>query len=110
MSVGAVPQMWKSAIIVHVFKKDDLTDVRNCRPRLNISYLIMERVIVHKMTSYFMKCNVISDYQHGFIRSRSTCINLLNSLNDWTLALEDQCRVNIVYIDFAKAFDSFPHE
>jgi len=39
----------------------------------------------------------------------STCTNLLACFNDWTLALQDHCGVNVVYIDFAKAFDSVSH-
>jgi len=70
----------------------------------------MERVIVQQMTSYFMKCNLISDSQHVFIANHSTCTNLLESSNDWTLALQDHTGVTVVYIDFAKAFDSVPHD
>ena len=71
---------------------------------------IMERVIVQQMTSYFFKCNLISDSQHGFIVNRSTCTNFLESFNDWTLALQYHAGVTVVYIDFAKAFDSVPHD
>ena len=61
------------------------------------------------MTQYMLKCNIISESQHGFIDKRSTCTNLLACFNDWTLALQDHCGVNGVYIDFAKAFDSVSH-
>ena len=112
MSVGVVPLTWKSAIIVPVFKKDDPTDVQNYRliSLTCVASKIMERVIVQQMTSYFTKCNLISDSQHGFIVNRSTCTNLLESFNDWTLALQDRTGVAVVYIDFAKAFDSVPHD
>ena len=111
-SVGAVPPIWKTAIIVPVFKKGDPTDVQNYRPisLTCVASKIMERVIVQQMTSYFMKCNLISNSQHGFIVNRSTCTNLLESFNDWTLALQDRTGITVVYIDFAKAFDSVPHD
>ena len=70
---------------------------------------IMERIIVQQLTQYLLKLNIISDAQHGFIDKRSTCTNLLVCFNDWTLALQDHCGVNVVYIDFAKAFDSISH-
>ena len=112
MSVGAVPQIWKTAIVVPVFKKGDPIDVQNYRPisLTCVASKIMERVIVQQMTSYFMKCNLISDSPHGFIANRSTCTNLLESFNDRTLALQDHSDVTVVYIDFAKAFDSVPHD
>ena len=65
MSVGAVPLTWKTAIIVPVFKNGDPTDVQNYRPisLTCVASKIMERVIVQQMTSYFTKCNLISDSQ-----------------------------------------------
>ena len=35
----------------------------------------------------------------------STVSNLLESVNDWTLALNNSKWIAIVYIDYAKAFD-----
>ena len=98
MSVGAVPPIWKTAIIVPVFKKGDPTDVQNYRPisLTCVASKIMERVIVQQMTSYFMKCNLINNSQHGFIVNRSTCTNLLESFNDWTLALQDRTGITVV--------------
>ena len=31
-----------------------------------------------------MENNIIHPEQHGFVRGKSTCTNLLESLNDWT--------------------------
>ena len=36
--------------------------------------------------------------------------NLLESLNDWTLAIQDGHSVLVGYIDFNEAFDSVSHE
>ena len=38
---------------------------------------------------------------------RSSCSQLL--ANDWTLAVNNHAKVDAVYIDFAKAFDSISH-
>ena len=54
--------------------------------------------------------NILHPAQHGFIKNRSTCTNLLESFNDWTLYLQDKQQVLIVYIDFRKAFDVISHE
>lgn len=48
----------------------------------------------------------LSDEQHGFLSRRSTCTNLLESLDDWTLNLDSKSDTIAAYIDFAKAFDS----
>jgi ribonuclease P/MRP protein subunit RPP40 len=40
---------------------------------------------------------------------RSTTTNLLKTLNDWTIALQDKKSVIAAYIDFSKAFDMVSH-
>ena len=44
-----------------------------------------------------------------FFLNHSTVTNLLESVNDWTLALSNRKSVVIAYIDFSKAFDSVSH-
>ena len=46
---------------------------------------------------------------YGFLKGRSTCSNLLECLNDWTINLQDGNGTTIVYIDFGKAFDVVSH-
>jgi hypothetical protein len=66
----------------------------------------MERVVNSSMLAYLRRHGVISRQQHGFLSGRSTTSNLLETLNDWTLTINDKKSVGAVYIDFAKAFDS----
>ena len=47
--------------------------------------------------------------QHGFLSRHSTVTNLLQSVNDWTLALNNRQNVAIAYVDYAKAFDVVIH-
>ena len=49
--------------------------------------------------------NILHQAQHGFTKGRSTLTNLLESVNDWTLCLQNKQQVDVVYIDFRKAFD-----
>ena len=69
----------------------------------------MERVISTQMLNYLREHNLISKHQHGFMSRHSTVSNLLESLNDWTLALNNSKGVAIAYIDYAKAFDVVIH-
>ena len=61
------------------------------------------------MVCFLLQNKLISKHQHGFIKKHSTCTNLLESLNDWTLSLSNHESVVIGYIDFARAFDSISH-
>jgi len=65
----------------------------------------MERVIAHDMLIYLRRHNVINKQQHGFLSGRSTTSNLLETLNDWTLTLNNGKSVCIANAHFPKAFD-----
>ena len=64
-----------------------------------------DRIIDHMTVNH-----LLSDCQHGFIAGRSCTTNLLSTLNNWTRLLDEREPVDAVYHDFAKAFDSVPHE
>ena len=53
---------------------------------------------------------LLSDSQYGFRRNRSTVLQLLTVMEDWTEALDNNLQVDTVYLDFRKAFDSVPHK
>ena len=53
---------------------------------------------------------LLSDSQFGFRKNRSTILQLLTIMNEWTEALDDGIQIDTVYLDFRKAFDSVPHK
>lgn len=111
MSVSVVPEDWKVAIIVPVFKKGTATNVENYRPisLTCVASKIMERIISDQMASFFLENNVINKAQHGFLKGLSTSTNLLECFNHWTISIQARKSVTVAYIDFAKAFDTVSH-
>jgi hypothetical protein len=65
----------------------------------------MEHVIKNQLLSYLLIKSLISKHQHAFIVKHSTTTNLLECLQDWSVALNDGCSVDVIYIDFKRAFD-----
>ncbi len=58
----------------------------------------------------FMKINkLFTDTQFGFLPGRSSSLQLLKVLDIWTKALDEGYDIDIVYMDYMKAFDSVPH-
>jgi hypothetical protein len=112
LSVGHVPSQWKTAIITPVFKKGTTSCVTNYRPisLTCVASKIMERILAKRIMEHLIENDLLSGIQHGFVKRKSTCTNLLESLNDWTLAVQDGNMVTVAYIDFKKAFDSVSHE
>lgn len=48
---------------------------------------------------------VFSDLQHGFLKNRSCLTQLLSALHDTALNLDKNIQTDVIYLDFAKAFD-----
>ncbi|MEW8547072.1 MAG: reverse transcriptase family protein [Candidatus Thiodiazotropha sp.] len=53
--------------------------------------------------------NLFSPVQHGFVAGKSCCTQLLEVMEDLTEALDNGKDVDMVYLDFCKAFDKVPH-
>ena len=93
------------------FKKGKSCDVGNYRP-ISLTSLcckVMESVIKDDIVAYLFSKGLISRHQHGFLARRSTGTQLIDCLNDWTLNIEHKQSLDVIYIDFAKAFDSVVH-
>nr|VZI25047.1 unnamed protein product [Spirometra erinaceieuropaei] len=70
----------------------------------------MEVLVKSVIQQFREENNILQDFQHGFRRGRSCLSNLLACLEIWTRALEEGSEVDVVYIDFRKAFDTVPHQ
>ena len=61
------------------------------------------------MRNHLNKYNIIKGSQHGFTKGSSCLTNLLEfyeAVSDW---VDEGKAVDIVYLDFKKAFDKVPH-
>ena len=111
IDLHTLPTEWKSAIITPIFKKGSPSDPANYRPiALTCTCCkILESIIAAEIINFLETHKLITKQQHGFLKKHSTVTNLLESVNDWTLALSNRKSVVIAYIDFRKAFDSVSH-
>jgi hypothetical protein len=109
--LNELPAVWKRANITPVFKKGLSSDVLNYRPiSLTSSFCkLFERIVHQQLLQYLLQHKLITRHQHGFLARHSTCSQLLECINDWTLALRNHHAVDVVYFDFAKAFDTVSH-
>ena len=60
--------------------------------------------------NHLSRHNLLSDSQFGFRKNRSTILQLLTVIEDWTDVLDNNLQVDTVYLDFKKAFDSVSHK
>jgi len=105
---GYLPPVWLSAFISPAFKKGDPTDPNNYRPiaLTCTACKIMESVIKEQLLNFLLCKQLISKKQHAFISRHSTATNLLECTHDWLISLSKHACVDVIYIDFSRAFDS----
>ena len=58
------------------------------------------------MLKYLSERNLISRQQHGFLSRHSTTTQLLECLQDWSVTIRDKVNMDVIYIDYRRAFDS----
>ena len=95
-----------------VHKKDDKGNVENYRPISLISLVmkVLERIMYEELLARTE--TKIDPGQHGFLRNKSCNTNLLSFTNSvsLSLSLHDKVEVDVIYFDFAKAFDIVSHD
>lgn len=106
-----VPSQWKVSQIIPIHKKSNKSLPNNYRPiALTSSFSRMFESLVHKrILSHLLYNSLISPAQFGFVPGKSSCSQLLSTLNDWYQALSSHSSINVIYTDIAKAFDSVSH-
>ena len=111
LNSGTIPEEWKKANIMPIFKKGSKVKANNYRPISLTSSLvkILESIIRTKIMEYLTDNNIVTHYQHGFVTKKSCFTNLLETFEDWTAAVDQGYGVDVVYLDYSKAFDSVPH-
>uniref|UniRef100_A0A8R1DWQ6 Reverse transcriptase domain-containing protein n=1 Tax=Caenorhabditis japonica TaxID=281687 RepID=A0A8R1DWQ6_CAEJA len=112
MMRGEVPEKWQQSIITPINKIAKPQVPTDFRPISITSQIcrIYERFVLSKLLPFLDKIRFWNNNQHGFRPKRSTVSCMLESLNDWTNSIERGSQVDVIYFDYAKAFDRVPHD
>jgi hypothetical protein len=111
LDTGSVPSSWLCANISPIFKKGDRSDASNYRPvsLTSICSKILEHIIHSQIMNHFDKFSILTNKQHGFRAKHSCEAQLILTVNDLALSLNNKSQTDMVIMDFAKAFDTVPH-
>lgn len=110
-SSGSLPDDWRTAIVVPVHKKGDRLAAVNYRPisLISSSCKMMEHIICSELNNFLDNRNVLTSFQHGFRKGLSTTTQLASTIHDFAQILDRGSQVDVLFIDFSKAFDKVPH-
>lgn len=110
LATGIFPQMWKGAKVIPVHKAGDKSIGENYRPIALLQNFakVFEKTIIKIIQDSLLP--VISEQQHGGVKSRSTATNLIHFTEFINAALQKGLQVDVIFLDFSKPFDRIRHD
>ena len=108
---GIGPLEWKEANIIPLLKKSSRNKSVNYRPVSLTSVIckLLEAIIRDHMMDFIIKHKLINPSQHGFLKATS-CNKFIMFFNEITKWVDEVSPLDVIYLDFQKAFDKVPHQ
>ncbi|CAM5107999.1 unnamed protein product [Eretmochelys imbricata] len=108
---GEVPVNWKKANVVLIFKKGKEEDPGNYRPvsLTSVPGKIMEQVLKESIWKHLEERKGIRNSQHGFTKGKSCLTTLIPFYDEITGSVDEGKAVDVLFLDFSKAFDTVSH-
>ncbi|CAM4485735.1 unnamed protein product [Caretta caretta] len=109
---GDIPEDWKMANIVPIYTKGNKDNPGNYRPvsLTSVPGKIMEQIIKKSICKHLEDNEVINKSGHGFVKNKSCQTNLIAFFDKVTSLVNRGEAVDVVYLDFSKAFDTVSHD
>ena len=112
LSTGVVPDIFKLAKVIPIFKTGDKCNPNNYRP---ISLLpafskILEKIVHKRLLKFLCKHNIIYPQQYGFLKGRSTEQAMADIILMISNAIDNKSLSLGIFLDLSKAFDSISHK
>ena len=112
IDAGQIPDDWRKANVVPIYKKGSKAEPGNYRLvcLTSVTGKLLERLMKNDIDAHIENNDLIRDSQHGFCRGRSTQTNLVEFLNVTTKWHDEGKCYDVFYLDFSKAFDVVCHK
>ena len=107
-----LPEDWKLANNSAIFKKGKKLMADNYRPisLTSICCILFKKLVRKHLIDHFIEKGLITNAQYGFRSGRSLNLQLLQIIDDFTRAMDKHENIDVIYLEFKKAFDLVPHK
>ncbi len=108
---GQIPDDWRRANVVSIYKKGRRCDASNYRP-ISLTCVcckVMEHIVASSVMRHARTNHLLYDLQHGFRDRRSCETQLLEFQADILHSLTEGKQTDAIILDFSKAFDKVNH-
>ena len=109
---GTTPKLLKTSYITPLFKGGDQGIPANYRPvalTSQITKVFEKKILRGKLQTFYEDNNLYNNSQHGFRKGRSCLSQLLQHTERLLSHIENGENVDVIYLDFSKAFDKVDH-
>ena len=109
---GVVPDKFKIARVIPIYKKASHNDLSNYRPisLLSIFNILLEKLMAKRLTDFIEKHEIIYNKQFGFRHKHSTIQAVLSITDKIQSAIDAREYSCGIFLDFSKAFDTINHK
>ena len=104
-----MPDIWKTANVVPIFKKGDKEDPGNYRPvaLTCIACKLLKHIVLSHLSPNLE--GYLCPEQHGFRRGLSCAPQLVSTTNSLIASIDRGASMHVTVLDFSKAFDRVSH-
>ena len=109
---GVVPDKFKIASVIPIYKKSSHNNLSNYRPisLLSIFNILLKKLMAKRLTNFIEKHELIYSKQFGFRRNHSAVQAVLSITNKIQTAIDAHEYSCGMFLDFSKAFDTINHK
>ena len=109
---GIVPDYFKLACVIPIFKKGSQINLNNYRPisLLSLFNRILEKLLLKRLLNFITKHNLLYDKQMGFRSNHSTLMAILLITDKIQKSIDSGYYASGIFLDLSKAFDTVNHE
>ena len=97
--------------VIPIYKKRCKEDLGNYKPvsLTSVPGKVMKQTVLKEITRHVWDNRGLRPSQHGFTKGRSCLTNLISFYDPVTRLVDEGKAVDVVYLDFSKAFDTVSH-